>query len=243
MIVFLEPEMLVTDQWLSPLVHTLTKYKNALVYPVQNVLTISDDSVYEVIKSADVVAAFDWSMQLTWESVLPPSEGTERVKNIPGELEKSQEENFSPAVPKVFAVRLSYFLEIGVFDPSLNTVSYESTDTTELSIRNWLCGGVILRQSCSQIAVHLPNTFAEVPKGVGITQKSIDVSVMTIANKWLDSQHTSSIGNSNAHIDYKELVFQARFTNRVPYAVETSVDPGSLIVICLCVLYFVCALC
>ena len=239
LIAFVDSEIVASDNWLTTIGATLEKYPNALVYPVMDVLTITADSsaggrpsTFEVVPADNVVAAFDWSMQSTWEPVHSASDpldydsaaSTHRIKFHPSVEESSIGEMFSPAVPSVFAVRLSHFVGVGKFDSSLR-LSTASPDNVELSIRNWLCGGVILRQSCSRVAVATKNMFSEgVAKGEAVTQESIDKSVMTIANKWLDSQHTGA-SNVNSHLHYKELVYQARFVRRVPYAVETSVDP------------------
>jgi hypothetical protein len=43
--------------------------------------------------------------------------------------------------------------------------------------------------------------------GNGITQERVDINVMTVAEHWLDSAH-------------REVVYQARFIDRVPYKVR-----------------------
>ena len=46
----------------------------------------------------------------------------------------------------------------------------------------------------------------------------IDRNALGIAGKWLSAAN-------NGFNELRETVFQARFLGRVPYAVETSVDP------------------
>ena len=48
MVVFASPQMVVSDQWLSALTHSLSKYPVGLVYPAVNVLTENDGGDLEV---------------------------------------------------------------------------------------------------------------------------------------------------------------------------------------------------
>jgi hypothetical protein len=96
--------------------------------------------------------------------------------------------------------------------------SFYGQETVELALRVWLCGGVVLRQSCSRVAQAVQNIFHDQPVGNGVTQEMIDLNALNIANKWFSN-------TNNGFNEYKEVVYQARFTNRIPYMVETSTDP------------------
>ena len=59
---FLDSHSIVSKNWLSPLVSTLGKYPESLVYPAIDVID-GDPVSGPMIKADDAVATFDWSFR------------------------------------------------------------------------------------------------------------------------------------------------------------------------------------
>lgn len=229
MVVLLDQPMVVTPHWLTPLANTLTKYPKALVYPTVDILAKSDAG-WEVAKSDDMVAAFDWAFIPRWEV----ADSTSRLKYTKGSVDN---EVLSPAVPNVFAVGLQHFERLGGFDEILfSSLHYQ--ENIDLSLRNWLCGGSIIQQSCARVAQVFDNLLVEnVPAGSGVTQQQIDTNTMNLALRWFSRPMDLSLlpGHGSSSLDYavsagsdgftyRELAFETRFVGRVPYTVNTAVD-------------------
>jgi GT2 family glycosyltransferase len=75
-LVFLDVDCVVQDNWLQPLLHTLDKYPHAVVYPGVDSLVISNDGSSSITRSANVVSGFDWGLGFKWETV---NDGTSRL--------------------------------------------------------------------------------------------------------------------------------------------------------------------
>lgn len=235
-VVFLDAHCIVSPHWLVPLASTLSRYPKALVYPTLDTLTVSanEDGSEQVgiVRAEDgLVAAFDWALQPRWEP-LNPTTSARRVQVAAGTTEAEAVEAMSPAAPGVFAVTASYLKELGRFDASLYGTSYSPSEAIELSLRTWLCGGVVLKARCSRVAHQASNLFGDAPVGYGVTQASVDETALNLAQKWMQGT-TNVITNTNRNtkatsgetVSYQELTFRARFLNRVPYGVELSNDP------------------
>lgn len=135
-----------------------------------------------------LVAAFDWALQPRWESMYSADGRVKgNVVNIMDSVE-STIEVISPSAPGIFAIKLEYFIELGKFDASLYSNYYNPSESVELSLRAWLCGGMVLRQSCSRVAHMSSNLFKDIPVGHGTTQDGIDQSTINIAQKWYNTQ-------------------------------------------------------
>jgi hypothetical protein len=121
----------------------------------------------------------------------------------------------SPAVPPAaFALRSDYFQDIGGIssDPAF-AAGFEHI---ELSLRTWLCGGTVIRQPCSRVAMDLRGlgsggtaSSGSRPSRGAVTQAEADVAVASIADLWMGAE-------------FKDLAFAARFRDRLPYAVRVS---------------------
>eukprot|EP01041_Mallomonas_annulata_P004115 gene4115-8174_t len=199
-VVFVDAHCVVSDDWLAPLLQTLEKNPLSIVYPAIDVI---DPTAGSIIKADNVVGAFDWSLGFRWES---PS--ADRIPLAAGVA--AAEQAMSPATPGIFAMTSTYYNDIGGIHTDLK---YWGLENIELSLRVWLCGGVIIRQPCSRVGHKYNNLHKDALVGNGVTQEIVDKNVMTVATQWF----------SNVH---KETVFQARFTGRVPYKVEISLDAG-----------------
>jgi len=174
-----------------------------------------------------LVAAFDWSLSPRWKQ----SSNVDRLKftSSPPPKGLSDDEMLpvlevpSPAAPGIFAAKVDYLVELGKFDTALFSSYYNPAESIELSLRAWLCGGIVLKQTCSRVAHRNINLFEDTPVGNGAVQGRIDETTLNIAQKWL--QGGLSLSNSSTNrIGYDELVFRSRFLQRVPYGVELSID-------------------
>lgn len=84
----------------------------------------------------------------------------------------------SPTAPGVFAISMDYYNAIG----GLNTLLFPyGQDSVELSIRVWLCGGMVIRQPCSRVAHSYNHVFEDAIVGNGVTEEQIDRNVMAVA--------------------------------------------------------------
>lgn len=230
LVVLFDKPMIAGPQWLIPLANTLTKYPTALVYPAVDILA-KFESRWEVAKSENVVAAFDWAFIPRWESTVDSSRS--RLKFGPTD---GTSEVISPAVPNVFAVSLTHFEHLGGFDKIVNPSAY-AQENIELSIRNWLCGGSIFLQSCSRVAQTYEQLFNEhTNAGIGVTQAQIDTNTMNLALRWFSrpmdlsllpghaESNTGAVSTGSVGFTYREMAFESRFVGRVPYTVNTAVD-------------------
>mmetsp|Transcript_25138 Transcript_25138/g.25339 ORF Transcript_25138/g.25339 Transcript_25138/m.25339 type:complete len:691 (+) Transcript_25138:3-2075(+) len=116
----------------------------------------------------------------------------------------------SPATPGIFGITSKFYREIGGLHTGLK---YWGQENIEISLRVWLCGGEVIRQPCSRVAHKFRNLHEDAAIGNGVTQRVVDRNVMTVATQWMSPED-------------KERVYQARFTGRVPYKVEVSLDAG-----------------
>ncbi len=237
MLVFMDEPSIVSPFWLDPMALTLTKYPDTLVYPAVDVLVKSSEgdsgrSTYEVAKSDDMVASFTWSFLPRWELV--NADNSKRLKHL-GDADSS--EVLSPSVPAVFATSFSYFMDLEGFDLILSSSKYHQ-ENIDLSLRAWLCGGQVIRQSCSRVAQYFDNFQQDSTAGKGVRQEQIDMNVMNLAQRYfslpvnMDQQGVEAKGfdrlqsiHHRGGFTYRELAFQDRFLQRIPYSVATNVDP------------------
>ena len=72
---FLDAHSIVSPNWLAPLVASLKKTPNSIVYPAIDVI---DGAVAsgKMIQGDEAVGAFDWSLRFRWEFV-------EQVERVP----------------------------------------------------------------------------------------------------------------------------------------------------------------
>lgn len=67
--VFLDAHVLVSKDWLIPLVTALNKHPQSLVYPA---IDIIDGDTKDLIKGANAIGAFDWGLNFRWEVLDEP---------------------------------------------------------------------------------------------------------------------------------------------------------------------------
>ena len=232
---FLDSHSIVSKNWLAPLVSSLEKYPESLVYPAIDVID-GDPVSGSMIKADDAVASFDWSFRerflnlkkniciyiysfnsLRGINVLSffiffiffRWEFLENNDRLP--LSTSQinpdEEIFSPAAPGIFAVKKSYLKKMGNFN---NGLSGYGSEAIELSLRVWLCGGTVIKQPCSRVAHSYPNLNQDVAN-MGATLGQHDKNAMFISEHWLSPK-------------WREVVYQSLFIGRIPYPIPLPID-------------------
>jgi hypothetical protein len=83
--VFLDAHSIVSPNWLSPLIASLEKTPDSLVYPVIDVVD-GPISLGKMIQSDEAVGAFDWSLRFRWEFV-------DRKDRLPLVSDRDSQEN------------------------------------------------------------------------------------------------------------------------------------------------------
>lgn len=211
MLVFVDAHVVVSKQWLIPLVHTLEQNPSSIVYPQIDVI---DRSSGAFVQSDDMIGSFDWSLKFKWElltDIMTKQRIPVAYQNHIDHLENnSNTATLSPASPGILAISTKRYSDLNGFDASLKPYG---TENIELSLRVWLCGGTVIRQSCSRVAHRYDNLFSDSivsPKN-GISQKSIDKNVMAVAEHWFTPA-------------YREIIYKARFSqsHRVPYSIPVA---------------------
>ena len=195
---FVDAEVMVSPDWLYPLISTLHAHPNAIVYPAVDVI-VEEGKETGFVKGDRVVASFDWEFSKKW---IPfHSSSPESAEDDDDDIDEA----ISPAIHSSFAVGLSFYKQFGGYDPSL----IGHVADMELSLRVWLCAGSIIRQPCSRIA----QTFHQID-GDTFGEGSVgqyDESIIGVSHRWMNDQ-------------YRDLVFQARYLNRIPSKVTLSLD-------------------
>lgn len=205
-VVFIDAHTAVSKNWLVPLIKTLKDYPNAIVYPAIDVL-YEDPTTGAIgfIEADNVLGSFDWALNFKWELIDNQANNIHKRMPLLTEIYPEHDEiSTSPAAPGILAMKVEYYDTIGGFDSNLYLYGQ---DNIELSLRVWMCGGLVIRQPCSRVAHKYSNFQGDSTVGNGITQGIVDRNVMSIAERYMLP-------------NYKEIVFQARFTNRVPYTVD-----------------------
>ena len=202
-VVFLDAQTVVSKNWLYSLVGLLDKHPHSIVYPMIDVI---DSKSGDMIKAHNMVGAFEWSLGFRWE----PVETANAKSRMPLLHENVGPDDVvsSPATPGIFAIKKYYYDQIGGIDTSLQHWGHENI---EISLRVWMCGGAVIRQPCSRVANRFTNLYEDAPVANGVTQNVVDRNVMNLAEHWFEPYH-------------KEIVYRARFKDRIPYYVITSPD-------------------
>lgn len=196
-IVFADTNLIVSADWLYPLISTLHTHPTSVVYPAVDVI-MEEGKELGLIKGDRLVAAFDWELRRVWIPL--PSPGSDAVDD-----DDDIDEAVSPAVHSTFAVSLAFYNQLGGYDPSLPGHLAD----IELSLRVWLCAGSIIRQPCSRVAQAFPqikgDTFGEGSVG------HYDRSTIGVSHRWMAGY-------------FRDVVFQARYMNRIPSKVTVPLD-------------------
>lgn len=198
-IIFLEPNVVVSANWIAPLYNTFADHPKSMVYPAIDVLDMSHS---RIIKSSNVLGGFDWGFGFKWEDA-------QKSDRLVGAGSKPVEEDAaatSPAAPSIFAITSNHYKFVG----GLSTILRDSDiETVELSIRTWTCGGSVIRQPCSRVAQRFFNLDHDYVKP--LRKLEVDKAALEVAEQWLDGPHV-------------EYVFMSRFTGSMPYKIDIPLD-------------------
>ena len=166
-VVFLSPTVVCSPGWLEPLIELLRDEPLTLALP--HLDNVNDPVTYDYVKTPDeLVVTMTWSLGL-------------RVVKSHGAPVKDR--LASPASRgEVFAVTREFIRKFGLFDEVFNDLGAENL---ELSLRTWLCGGMVKVAQCSHVGILRLND--------PLRAHSSD-SVRRIVSLWLPSE--------------KELVFK-----------------------------------
>ncbi|KAK3096527.1 hypothetical protein FSP39_001044 [Pinctada imbricata] len=150
-VVFLDSHMEVNRGWLEPLLLEISKDRRILVMGHLDYIN-SKTLDYNFIKDYRTRYGFDWRLHF-FETYFRPSQTIDAVSTstLPGVV----------AVGSAFAIDVSYFREIGMYDRGMKIWG---GDNIELSIRIWSCGGRVLHAACSKvghIARNQPYSFLD----------------------------------------------------------------------------------
>ena len=139
-VVFLEANVICTRGWLEPLVDLLIKDHNVIALPH-----------YDRIHSPVTL-----EYQLTEDDLLATPAWNFGIKMRPSKEKTKDSEKFihyypSPAMrSSAFALRKSFLDSIGSFDGNFEE---GGGDILELSLRAWMCGGMIETVTCSRVGI------------------------------------------------------------------------------------------
>ena len=237
-LVFVDAHVVVSEHWLLPLTHVIESYPKSLVYPAIDVI---DPESGSFARGENVVGGFTWGLGFRWES---PKDSS----RLPGSITGKSEDDVvtSPAAPGILAVKTSYYVELGGFDVTLYPWGQENI---ELSIRAWLCGGIVVRQPCSRVAHRYDLSPPYLSLSLLLLRSLVHPSfpfsslfpslcLRRYDNLFRKTSASAGNGVTQASVDlnvmsvaehwmkpaYRELVHAARFTGRIPYTVQLDLD-------------------
>ncbi|KAM4689695.1 polypeptide N-acetylgalactosaminyltransferase 15 [Discoglossus pictus] len=169
-LVFMDSHCECHPGWLEPLLSRIMDNRNQIVSPILDVIGWK---TFDYHHSADLRrGVFDWKLDFHWVSLPEREEKVRQSPIIPFR---------SPILPGcVVAVDRHYFQNIGAFDTGM---TFWGAETTELSIRVWLCGGSVEIVPCSRVGHMYQNQSA-------YTSNQYEAELrnkIRIAEVWLDS--------------------------------------------------------
>ncbi|XP_040208886.1 polypeptide N-acetylgalactosaminyltransferase 15 [Rana temporaria] len=169
-LVFMDPHCECHPGWLEPLLNRIMNNRNRIVSPILDVI---DWKMYDYYHSPDLrQGVFDWKLDFHWVTLAESEEKVRQSPIIPFR---------TPVIPgSVIAVDRHYFQNIGAFDTGME---YSGVENIELSLRVWLCGGLVEIVPCSRVG-HL----SQIHSTSNITEDdAILRNKIRIAEVWMDS--------------------------------------------------------
>ncbi|UJR23007.1 hypothetical protein I4U23_026033 [Adineta vaga] len=139
-IIFLDSHIEVTEGWLEPLLHPISRNRTVVITPLIDTV---DEITFKYIPNKPnsiAVGGFNWDLQFSW--------------HVLSEREKQQRKNpLEPArsptmAGGLFAISKSYFYDLGTYDDGMDIWGGENL---EISFRIWMCGGTLLTAPCSHV--------------------------------------------------------------------------------------------
>lgn len=176
-LVFLDSHCEVNVGWLEPLLLRVKHSHQNVAVPVIDIIN-QDTFVYE--PSPLVRGGFNWGMFYRWDQIPELTEKDAVVQPIK-----------TPTMAGgLFAMNRQYFIELGKYDPGLDTWGGENL---ELSFRVWQCGGRMDIMPCSHVGHVFRNRR---PYGNIGGADSLVRNSLRVVHVWLD--------------DFKEYYFLIR---------------------------------
>ncbi|CAH2282721.1 polypeptide N-acetylgalactosaminyltransferase 15 [Pelobates cultripes] len=169
-LVFMESHCECHKGWLEPLLNRILDNRNRIVSPVLDTINWK---TYEYYYSADLrQGVFDWNLDFHWVTLPEHEEKVRQSPIIPFR---------SPIISgHVVAIDRHYFQNIGGFDTGIN---FWGVENLELSIRVWLCGGLVEIIPCSRVGhIYQNNSTSNTLPNEAVLRNKI-----RIAEVWMDS--------------------------------------------------------
>ncbi|KAM4705131.1 polypeptide N-acetylgalactosaminyltransferase 15 [Rhinophrynus dorsalis] len=169
-LVFMDSHCECHPGWLEPLLSRIMSNRNRLVSPILDVIDSKTFHYYHSVALRRGV--FDWNLDFHWVSLPEHEEKVRQSPIIPFR---------SPVIPGcVIAVDRHYFQNIGAFDTGMNLWGVENT---ELSIRVWLCGGLVEIVPCSRVG----HVYQNHTMYTSFRNKALVRDKIRVAEVWMDS--------------------------------------------------------
>jgi hypothetical protein len=250
LLIFMDSPAIVSSKWLLPITISINKYEKSLVYPaIDIVMPVShrpeDETTYEIAKSDDMVASFTWDFLPKWENIHDNHRVKHTATSSPSSLEW-----ISPSIPSIFAISWNYFHFLDHFDEILYDSSFYHQENIDLSLRSWLCEGIIIQATCSRVGMtyeNYHNRKEDVLLGRGIVQTHIDQNIANLGLRYLSfsipgliharfaatgetkessNPFSSFVGTVYQEKKTRDLSYQQRYLYRIDTSlIKTNIDP------------------
>lgn len=190
---FLDSHMEVNMHWIEPLLNVLRTNPKAVA--MSQLDTINAQTFeYEYSRNYRARYGFDWRLQF-FETEYRPSQIEDGDLVLPGVI----------AVGSAFAIRLKFFKQIGMYDPSLKVWGGENL---ELSFKVWLCGGELVHVACSRVG-HITRSQPYLQKD----RRTIEMfNYRRVADVWMNKyvSYVNDQYSNMKNIDVGSLLQQKR---------------------------------
>lgn len=142
---FLDAHVECTIGWLPPLLERIAQNRHTVPSPVIDVINDRDFQINK--RDADVFGGISAQFSFKWDTV--PDREWKRIGSP-----KIQALRQPAMAGGLFSIDRAFFYEIGAYDKDMEIWGAENV---ELSLRIWLCGGVLELLPCS----HVPHVFRD----------------------------------------------------------------------------------
>ena len=142
-LVFLDSHCEVEADWLQPLLQRIKLNRKTVASPVIDNINLATFHFQPV--STYLRGGFDWRLDFFWEW-LPARDRARKLRDPASPVA-------SPAIAGgLFAVDRAWFRELGWYDEGMEVWGGENI---ELSLRVWMCGGLLEIVPCSKVLFSL----------------------------------------------------------------------------------------
>eukprot|EP00051_Salpingoeca_urceolata_P031576 m.12077 g.12077 ORF g.12077 m.12077 type:complete len:615 (+) comp4174_c0_seq2:123-1967(+) len=170
-LVYLDSHCECNDGWLEPLLDRIMKNPKTVAMPVIDAIQQHTFEVRTGILERGMVS---WSLQFYWLALTEVEKYSRQSESKP---------LASPAMAGgLFAMDRQYFLDIGEYDPGLDTWGGENS---EMSFRVWMCGGRLEIVPCSRVS-HIFRDKSPYPFKDKDPAVTIGRNLNRVAEVWMD---------------------------------------------------------